>query len=85
MKNKGIFKIWFSKPLWFIIKTTPCKIELEFTLSQCRVGWCKLMNDFQIHLLFLDIIIWWLPLKSKKIAREYIIDAKHDYEIIKNK
>ena len=84
MRNKGLFKAFFSPQYRFILgKATPVSVSAEFTLSQCRVGWCKLWNNIQIHLLFVDIIIDYLRLDTREHAREYIMDAKEDDKMLK--
>lgn len=84
MRNKGLFKAFYTRPVRFIWgKATPVSISAEFTLSQCRIGWCKLWNNIQIHLLFVDIIIYYLRLDTREHAREYIMDAKEDDKILK--
>ena len=86
MRNKGLFKAFFTPRFHFIWgKATPVSISAEFTLSQCRIGWCKCWNNIQIHLLFVDIIIYYLPLDTREHAREYISDQKKDDKIIKTK
>ena len=77
MRNKGLFKAFFTPNFYFICgKATPVTLSAEFTLSQCRIGWCKLWNNIQIHLLFVDIIIDYLHLDTREHAREYIKHAK---------
>jgi len=84
MRNKGLFKAFFSPSFRFIWgKATPVSISAEFTLSQCRVGWCKLWNNIQIHLLFVDIIIDYLRLDTREHAREYINGEKEDEKMLK--
>lgn len=84
MRNKGLFKAFFTPSFYFIWgKATPVSISAEFTLSQCRIGWCKLWNNIQIHLLFMDIIIDYLPLDTREHAREYIKDRKEDTKMLK--
>ena len=72
MNNKGIGKVWFTKPLRFRIGAMPIRIDASFTLSQCAVGWIKLWHIFMIHLVFVTINIEWLPLKSKDAAKSYL-------------
>ena len=79
MRNKGLFKVFFTPKFHFIWgKSTPVSISAEFTLSQCRIGWCwcKLWNTIQIHLLFVDIIIDYLRLDTREHAINYIEDAR---------
>ena len=84
MRNKGLFKAFFTPRFHFIWgKATAVSISAEFTLSQCRVGWCKCLNNIQIHLLFVDIIIYYLPLNTREHAREYIKDKKEDEKMLK--
>ncbi len=79
MRNKGLFKVFFTKSFRFIWgKATPVSVSAEFTLSQCRIGWVKTWNNIQIHLLFADIIIHYLRLDTRKHARQYIEDSKED-------
>ena len=84
MRNKGLFKAFYTRPVRFIWgKATPVAISAEFTLSQCRIGWCKLWNNIQIHLLFVDIIIDYLRLDTREHAREYINGQKEDEKMLK--
>lgn len=79
MRNKGLFKAFYSRNIRFIWgKATPVTLSAEFTLSQCRIGWCKLWNNIQIHLLFVDIIIDYIHLDTREHARNYIEDVKED-------
>lgn len=82
MRQKGLFKAFFTPSFYFIWgKATAVSISAEFTLSQCRIGWCKCWNNIQIHLLFVDIIIHYLRLGTKECAREYIKFEKEDTEV----
>lgn len=78
MRNKGIFKIFFTKRLEFAFGRTAYKIGAEFTLSQCRIGWISLSNNIQIHLVFVDIWIDHWRFKSHKIAKQFIEDSECD-------
>lgn len=73
MRNKGLFKTFFTPKVRFIWgKATPVELFAEFTLSQCRIGWCKLWDCIVIHLLFVDIIINYLWVHTRENARNYI-------------
>ena len=78
MRNKGLFKAFYTRKVRFIWgKATPVAISAEFTLSQCRIGWCKLWNNIQIHLLFVDIIVDYLRLDTREHARQYLQDREN--------
>lgn len=86
MRSKGLFKAFYTPNVRFIFgKATPVTIAAEFTLSQCRVGWCKLWNCITIHLLFVDIIINYLRLDTRETARNYIACSKETDKRIKGK
>lgn len=82
--NKGIGKIFFSKNIRFIFnRKVAVTAFAEFTLSQCRIGWCKLERNLQIHLLFVDIIFEWITFKNREQAAKCIRDQKEQEERIK--
>nr|DAI32328.1 MAG TPA: hypothetical protein [Caudoviricetes sp.] len=84
MRSKGFFKAFFTPKVRFIWgKTTPVAIDAVFTLSQCRIGWCKLWDCIQIHLLFVDIIVEYLRLDTREHARNYIANSKETDKRIK--
>ena len=77
MRNKGLFKAFYTRDVEFIWgKATPVALHAEFTLSQCRIGWCKLWNCVQIHLLFVDIVVDYLRLDTREHAINYIAANK---------